>query len=520
MNNIAGPRILVAITTLLSLPAAVFLGTSVGKENIKPLLLMGGLVILAVLLLGIPQWLWIFAVGSIFVPGQLTALPLPFNPMEIFLILVLARYLVDDMILKKRWPQFGVSPDKFFVIGLLLIMLYHGFQDRFAMRILGSSTWGGRAYISLSLAFLTYFIVQSTALNHKAFHYLPTVVVLFGSIDFIINLIVTVLPETAVFFWRIYTNVRVDSDIATFAGRWGFAANFGYLLIFWSLSDCRIQDFLQNGRIFKASVCMIGVILCIASGYRSSIIIASIIIAVATYRDFGFSGILGVFPLVILFGSLAFLNSVGVQLPQRVQRGLTWLPGTWDQAAAADAEGSLDFRTEVWSEWRQNQFPKAPIFGRGIGLNYEDMLATLPFISEAGDPFALAFSRYTRNEAFVISGNLHHGLYSTIDRFGLIGAFCFVAWTYCVLRRIFIYLLSARREKMDPALQWLGLYIFAFSLAFPIGALRIETFLPQQLFLTGLFLGLLKIKQKSKAPLQESSNIPRAVSKMQLARSA
>ena len=494
MNNLAGPRMMVAIVSILSVPLAFMLGNSVASGSTKPVVLLGGIIVLGVLLLGIPQWLWIFAVGSIFVPGQLTSLPLPFKPMELILMLVMARYVVDDVILKKRGLSLGPSPDKFFVVGLFLVILYHGFQDRFAMRILGSDTWGGRAYVSLIIAFLAYFVVQSTALNPKIFRHLPTIVVLFGAIDFSFNLISTAFPQTSLILWKIYSNVGFEST-AVFSQRWGFAGNFGFLLLFWSLADCRIQDFFLKGRFFKAAVFALGIVLCLASGYRSTVAVGALIVGAAAFRDFGFGGILGILPIILLFGSLVFLNSMGMQLPQRIQRGLTWLPGTWDQAASADATGSLDFRSEVWQAWRENEFPKQPLLGRGLGLKVEDMLATLPFTSESGDPFAATISKYTRNDAFVISGNIHHGFYSVVDRFGLVGAVCFVGWTFYALRRIFLYLLSARKEKMDPALQWLGLYIFAFTIPFPIGALRAENFLVTHLFLTGLFLGLVKAKQ-------------------------
>ena len=49
---------------------------------------------------------------------------------------------------------------------------------------------------------------------------------------------------------------------------------------------------------------------------------------------------------------------------------------------------------------------------------------------------------------------------------------------------------------MNPALQWLALYVITFSFGFPLGALRVENFLPQQLFLCGLFAALLAATQK------------------------
>ncbi len=499
MNNFALPRLVVWIVTALSLPFAMLMGSWVGEGRTRELFMLVGLAILGVLLFGIPQWLWIFAVGSMFVPGQLPFLPLPFKPMELFLILLIARFIVEDIIFKKQWIQLGPRPDRFFIVGLLVIMMIHGIHDRFAMRLLGSDIWGGRSYFSLLIAFAAYFVLQSTKLDLRTFRHLPSIVLAFGFIDFSINALTFALPELAGPFSTIYSNVSVDTGV-TFAQRLGFAGNFGYLLMFWSVSDCRLQDFLTKGRLFKAAVFGLGLILCGISGYRSSLLIAAIIVAVAAFRDLGFSSVFILIPISLALAALVSLHLAGVQLPITVQRGLVWIPGAeWDESATEDASGSNEFRYEVWDLWRRTQFVKHPMLGRGFGLNFEDMIATLPFTSEESGGYtgtALMLSKYSRNEAFVVSGNIHHGLYSTIDRFGLIGCLCFATWTFFALRRMFKELISSRTRPMNPALQWIALYVITFTFGFPIGALRVENFLPQQLFLCGLFTALLAATQK------------------------
>lgn len=511
MNKLALPRLIVWAVTALSLPFAMLMGNWVGEGRTRELFMLVGLAILGVLLFGIPQWLWILAVGSMFVPGQLPFLPLPFKPMELFLILLIARFIIEDIIFKKQWIQLGPRPDRFFIIGLLIIVVLHGFQDRFAMRMLGSDTWGGRSYFSILLAFAAYFVLQSAKLDIPLFRYLPSIALAFGFIDFSINAISFVLPELAGPLGVIYSDVSVDTA-PEFSRRLGFAANFGFLLLFWSVSDCRLQDFLTKGRLFKGAIFCLGLILCGISGYRSSIAIAAIIVAIAAFRDLGFASVFILIPVSLVLAALVSLHLAGVQLPTIIQRGLVWVPGAeWDEAASADATGSNEFRGEVWDLWMRTEFVKHPLLGRGFGLNYEDMIATLPFTSEESGGYtgtALMLSKYSRNEAFVVSGNIHHGLYSTIDRFGLIGALCCALWTIFAIRRMFTELISSRTRPMNPALQWIALYVITFTIGFPIGALRVENFLPQQLFLCGLFAALLaayKPTAKSRSAVTTSS---------------
>lgn len=494
LNNIALPRLIAGIVMILAIPAAILFGTWAGEGRTRELFMLAGIAGVGFLLFGIPQWLLTFAIGSIFLPGQLPFLPLPLQPMEIFLLLVIGRFVVEDMILKKKWIKAGPQPDALFLVLLLAIVLMHGFHDRFAVRLLGSDIWGGRSYFSILFAFAAYFVLQSSKVDASIFRHLPSVVLLFGFVDFFFQAVTFAVPDLAGPLGMLYSNVSGSSG-ELFARRLGFAGNLGYLLLFWSLADCRIQDFLTKGRIVKAAAFGLGFVLCVASGYRSSLLIALIIIGVAAFRDFGFAAIFLLIPLSLGMSTLVGLHLAGVQLPVTVQRGLVWIPGAgWDEAATADAGGSNDFRFEVWDLWWRTEFGKHPALGRGFGLHYDEMISTLPFTSEDLGGYsatAAMLSKYSRNEAFVISGNLHNGLFSTIDRFGLIGAFLIVAWTVVVFRRMFAELITSRTGPMSPALQWIALYVISFGLAFPFGALKIENFLPQQLFLCGLFSALL-----------------------------
>lgn len=500
MNRISIPRLAVWIGTLLSLPAAMVLGNLAGEGRIRELAALAGGAVVLLLFFGVPQWLWILAVGSTFVPGSLPFLPLPFKPAEMFVMLALCSYIFYDLVFKKRWLQIGPRPDGYFVLALLFILLMHGIDDRFAMRSFGSSIWGGRSYISLMIAFLAYFVLQSSTLNAKTFQSLPTVVLLFGFVDFFANALTFALPSLAPTISGIYSNVSFDSGVL-FSRRLGFAGNFGYLLLLWSLSTCRMQDFLLRGRFFHACVFSLGVIFCLASGYRSTLILMTIIVGLAAFRDFGWGATFLLLPAGAIIAALLALHVAGVQLPNTIQRGLVMIPGAdWDEHARYDAIGSNEFRAEVWDLWLRTEFPKQPIFGRGFGLNYDDMIATLPFLQDESSGYAATaqmLSKYTRNEAFVVSGNIHNGLYSVVDRFGLLGCLFFLLWTAVVMRRLYGQLIAARNYPLNPPLQWLSIYIMAFTIGYPLGALKVENFLPNQLIFTGLFLALLSAKQSS-----------------------
>jgi O-antigen ligase len=177
--------------------------------------------------------------------------------------------------------------------------------------------------------------------------------------------------------------------------------------------------------------------------------------------------------------------------------------------AIMDARNSNEFRTQVWDIWLKQQFPQHPVLGRGFGLNSEDMMATVPYTTDEIGGFGAtlhSLSKYSRDEAFVVGGHLHHGFYSTVDRFGIVGALCFIFWTFVALKRMFRELLSSRKRPMNPALQWLALYVVVNIIAFPIGALRVENFLPNHLLFCGLFAALYAATYK-KAVAEPQTNL-------------
>ena len=70
---------------------------------------------------------------------------------------------------------------------------------------------------------------------------------------------------------------------------------------------------------------------------------------------------------------LAAINLLA-PLPPNVQRALTFLPGTWEQRYKDDAEGSTEWRVEVWKvalfteRWIKNKW-----LGDGLGFSAAEL---------------------------------------------------------------------------------------------------------------------------------------------------
>ncbi len=485
-------KVIVILAMLGAIPLCLYLGSEAAMGHPRVILYPAVIIIGLFLMFGISQYLWVVAVGFIFLPGSIPGLPLPFRPAEMIFLLLIVKFVIEQVIFRKKGILTGPMPDALLLFIFLGVLMFHGVTDRFAMRVFGSNVWGGRAYISILLALAAYFVVMSMRVDPKTFRHLPTIVLGIATFDFAIKLITTLVPSTANTIFYFYSGVSMTGYTEVEMGsRWGFLGNYGFLLLLWSFSGTRLQEFMTGGKVLQAIAFGLGFLGCLAAGYRSAIAVGVVLIACAGFRDFGFRGLLVIFPLGMVLAAIITVQSL-VGLPKIVQRGLTFLPAPWDYDVVADAKGSISFREEVAEEWSRTTFPQQPVIGRGFALPEHEMMATLPFLQNSGDTPWM-----TRNEAFVIGGHLHNGFLSVIDRFGLLGLFLFLAWTGAIVTRLIRYMKLSRHEPLDPPLQWLTIYLTTFTLCYFPGALRVESFLPDQLFLVALFYSLFLSKYGS-----------------------
>ena len=86
------------------------------------------------------------------------------------------------------------------------------------------------------------------------------------------------------------------------------------------------------------------------SGYRNVIASTVMTLALATYYWGGGRAVMKA--TFISIGVYFLINVVNLvhPLPASIQRSLSFLPGTWEQAHIEDAAGSTDWRVEMWEE--------------------------------------------------------------------------------------------------------------------------------------------------------------------------
>jgi hypothetical protein len=194
---------------------------------------------------------------------------------------------------------------------------------------------------------------------------------------------------------------------------------------------------LYPGRLILLAASFAAIFL---SGFRGALLfaLAAFLLAVVLRRNVRD---LWVSSAVALLGILVLISIQGniLQLPLTMQRALSWLPGDWNQEAVADAEGSSQWRFEMWGwAWNDERILRDRTWGQGFGLSLDDMnLIAASLIAGEGGGTRLGGSD---RENFMVTGAFHSGPLSTIKYIGVVGLslyfplMCYMAilaWRLC-----------------------------------------------------------------------------------------
>jgi hypothetical protein len=148
---------------------------------------------------------------------------------------------------------------------------------------------------------------------------------------------------------------------------------------------------------------------------------------------------------------LAAINLLA-PLPPNVQRTLTFLPGTWEQRYKDDAEGSTEWRMEVWKEvlltdrWIQNKW-----IGDGLGFSAAEFAAQR---NQRKGARAGISGFEAHRESVLASGDYHSGPVSSVRVVGYIGLFIFL------LAQIRLAVHAHRQIIRCRGTEWLPVALF------------------------------------------------------------
>ena len=481
MENPALPQQLKALVLCgLGLMLAVVLGSQIGGSNYRPIFLGALIVVVAGVALFSGRFFWVLTIASSFMGGTFPILGAAFTPFQMLMAIGVAKFLIGDVVLRRTRIKIASRFDAMMIAGFMGVLTWHAIHDRFGMRFLGSSVWGGHNYVNVYVGLAAFFVVQSLPMTTKIWAKLPYVVLALTAFDLLIAIITTISPRSIYVIYPFYSAVSstsleevVTGTTADLTGRIGAFGNFGFTFIALILSSASLRQMLHPANFFKLVGMTTGFI-----AVLSTVLNTLFLMVAAGIRDLkkGVFFLLPIFAFVLF--ALSAVNSQFIHLPKQIQRGLAFFPGAWDADMARDAAASNDFRRRIWTLWANAYFPAQPWLGRGFG-----------FRSEWSQRSIYTYRGATDYPQMVETGNLHNGLFAALDTFGIVGTIFFVAWNV----RLLIQTFRVRLRKNDPggaALRFLALYLAVLITSYWIGSSSVGSFLPLEFALAGVFLRL------------------------------
>ena len=482
-NPVLGQQLKVLSLWIVGCVMAVFVGCAVGSADYVSLVIGAVILALACLAIFVGRFFWVITIASSFFAGTFPILRGSFTPFQMLMAIGAVKFAFEDIVLRRTRIRRPLRFDLLMIIGFMSVLTLHAVHDRFGMRFLGSTIWGGRNYVNVFVGFAAFFIIQSIPINSKLWSKLPYLVLAVASFDLMIGIVTTIFPASIYKIYPFYSAVsrtgieEIVTGTAANTSRLVTFGSFGFILITLILASVSWRGLLHPSNLLRAVTMVVGYLSVLYSSFRSSVFNALVVTMLAGIRDLRFKVLLLIPLLAVFFFGLSIVNSDFIRLPKEVQRSLTFIPGKWDTDVALDAAGSNEFRREVWTTWQREFFPLHPWIGRGFG-----------FKGEWARPSVYRYDPEANRRAVEI-GEVHNGLFAAVDAFGIIGAIFFVVWN----ARLLATALTVPFDKRAPSelpLRFLALYLATLIITYWFGAADVGSFLPTEFAIAGVLLHL------------------------------
>ena len=447
-RNAEIPRVALAIG--LVVPLAVVMGVLLVSPLATPTVALVGLTFMA---LAFPLWIrwhhtllvcfWNAAVVAFFIPGQ--------PPVWVLLASLSLGIAVVSRTLRHRSEFLWVRSLAVPLLVLVLIVVVTVAIRGVGSRAMGSELWGAKRYMGVFGAVIGYFALTSAAIPPARAKWLAGLFFLSGVTAIFSDLAFAGGPAFYFLFLLFPTDVAFNQAMSAdslqrYTGMaWMAQAGYWFMLLRYGIRG--ILDLRRPWRL-GLFIGLFGVGL--FGGFRSSIILFALLFL----TQFWFERLrwTKLFVFVSLGALLLGASVVGFaeRLPMSVQRSLSFLPIQVHPTARQDAQGTLDWRLQMWKV----VLPEVPQYlwlGKGYTFSGTDFLLVQESIRRG---------MFTAYEDTLVSGNYHNGLLTLIIPFGLPGTVVFVFFIgagWRVLRRNYLH--------GAPQLQRVNTFLIAYFTA-------------------------------------------------------
>lgn len=442
--------VLVTIVMTFGVVLALYCGRLAGSGDNAKLAKMAMIAGAAIICLAMRSRIWMLIPLCWTMVGQLNSLPghLPARDAVVGLVVVFFLTL-------KAFKMIKVSAvyswlDMLMAINLLYIASLY-MRRPVGVNAFGSDLVGGRPYIEIIFSVAGYWVLNQVRMTLKQTKMLPILCSLVTLSLGLLSAITYFIPPLAPLIGHIYSGVsaesykREQSGLTSAEGdsRASFLAGVGVNTFrFWFsyASPLTMINPLYIWRFFGA---ILAFSLLLKSGHRLTIPSFFMMALLATYFRKGFAGVMIVsLILTPIFFLLVLMQGTLYELPYSAQRTLSFLPGKWDPDVLSEAQGSTQWRLEMWDiVMHEKKYINNKLLGDGFGFTR----AQLEDMETEG-----------KQEDFMLLGAVHSGPISAIRVAGYAGLFLFLVFQVGVAVRSWKFIRVAKGTPFFPAALFAG----------------------------------------------------------------
>lgn len=411
----------IKVFTLLTLAAfgALYLGIAAATAQLETILwILGAIVVTICVALGRRIWLIIPVASSLGL-----VLPLPGNFTMDMIAQIITLGFASLLFLMRRLPMRAkITELEVWCVLFILCVIQVYLRNPVGLNLFGGETVGGKPYILFAITVATAYLLSVILVSPNDLRWWVRLTLISSIMNFGLGLIAKLAPSIGYYLGASFSSdvEGVGPEVAAGeATRVSFVRGISLTLSIWISS--KISPLRAVFHPVWLPLVLFSLGAAAYSGYRSQLIMICLYFLAGIFYRSGFAGtlfslFLGAFGITLL----AFVNLVA-PLPANVQRSLTFLPGTWDERFQRDAEGSTDWRVDMWKEalftekWIKNK-----MLGDGLGFTKTE-LETMNKIN-FGKAGGIGVSGLSEGqETMMINGGYHSGPVQTIRVVGYLG---------------------------------------------------------------------------------------------------
>lgn len=445
--------VLPTVALFSGLLLAILAGNLAGEGRTgSVMMLIGGIAVVAFFLM-IRERVWMIIPATWMLGGQISVLPLPFTVAHLGILFAFGTVLLLKAFKIIRFkPKYGLVEVWLLLMLGYLITVY--LRNPVGVEALGSTRVGGRPYFNIIVAFLGFWVLARAVPTPTDAFFVPLLSVAGNGFHAAINIIAERFPSMIGPLSKLYSGIaaaealEVTGTAPGEGGRQTHLSGLGSSLWLFACSHWPPITLLNPVNFGRFLIFVFSAFTVLQSGFRSAFMAMILTFLIATYFRRGMvevvrTGIIGLVALVLVIA----MQGTVISLPLPAQRTLSFLPGHWDYEAKNEAQGSTEWRIEMWKAMLTgNKYIANKWLGDGFGFT-RYQLQTMAANARTG-------STADQQENLMISGGVHSGPITAIRYVGYVGLAIFMILLVLIARR------SARLINRAKGTPYYSLSIF------------------------------------------------------------